>query len=628
MAKKSVKIQTGNTSENFHLQCEHNVSDVNRTVHILADYFSTTVVSIRKRTKDFAKLHIAWVEQIGYDIYSHIKKTPMDYVDSIDKAKTPFDELTITIFAQIMQIHIGVVMKTYHWTTSSCLELAICDIVLGYAGPRRTENRDGVYPLMFDTLSKVHVPPPPRQTDPQIVAEVAEFLNELKRKRDLHDGQSIVQDGQSGTKDQPTVTLQSGKDDKPTVAVQSGKEDEPTVTVQSGTEDQPTVTVQSGKEDKPTVTVQSGQDAVPSGMTPPVQSDEKNIASGNNKQVQSGNNNGLLAGKKKSSGLLQSYLAADAARNGHALHDDTDTYPVAKKAKKGRTTKNSQKAGKIEGIETRRSRPENLKEPDPISEALGDASPLRSDDEGTEHNSESGHESPAPSQEITTEQGRLKITDSAICHGRKKRKINLKCPVADCGQRFQSEKSRNDHIKTDHPDKKFVCSECGKGYSTSNGLWKHHNKHFAPKFCCDWENCKWKFHFKNELVSHMKTHTGQGKIPCTWKGCQRLFVSTKNMYGHLESHNDTRYPCSECDQVFKTKYNYKQHFVGKHMETKSLKAKCGEGFKWPEERAKHQDTCEECRAIFEQLEARPAKPARKCKSDDTTEEEPKQQIDE
>ena len=145
MAKKSVKIQTGNTSENVHLQCQHNVSDVNRTVHILADYFSIPVVTIRKRTKDFAKLHIAWVEQIGYDIYSHIKKTPMDYVDSIDKAKTPFDELTITIFARMMRIHIGIVMKTYHWTTSSCLELAICDIVLGYAGPRRTENRDGVY---------------------------------------------------------------------------------------------------------------------------------------------------------------------------------------------------------------------------------------------------------------------------------------------------------------------------------------------------------------------------------------------------------------------------------------------------------------------------------------------------
>ena len=124
-------------------------------------------------------------------------------------------------------------------------------------------------------------------------------------------------------------------------------------------------------------------------------------------------------------------------------------------------------------------------------------------------------------------------------------------------------------------------------------------------FCCEWENCKWKFHFKNELVSHMKTHTGQGKIPCTWKGCQRLFVSTKNMYGHLESHNDTRYPCSECDQVFKTKYNYKQHFVGKHTEDKQLKAKCGQGFKWPEECSKHQETCEECRSIFEQLEARP-----------------------
>ena len=85
----------------------------------------------------------------------------------------------------------------------------------------------------------------------------------------------------------------------------------------------------------------------------PVQSGKDAVQSGSNEQVQSGHENSILAGKKSnSSGLLRSYLAAD---------EDTDTQPVAKKAKKGRTTKNSQKAGIIEDIEARRSRPENLK---------------------------------------------------------------------------------------------------------------------------------------------------------------------------------------------------------------------------------------------------------------------------
>ena len=410
---------------------------------------------------------------------------------------------------------------------------------------------------------------------------------------------------QSGTENEVPVPLQSGTTQavQSDIQVQSGTENEVPVPLKSGTTQavQSDIQVQSGTEHK----VPSGKEnkvPLPSGTTPTVLSD-----------------NVLPAGNKcDNSGLLCSYMREDE----NAVNTDVQTEPLPKKAKKGWTTRNSQKAGQIEILETKRSRPESLKELDPIGEALGDTSPLRSNDERTEHHTDSGHDSPS-SKEIKTEQGKLKITDYAICRGGKKRKINLKCPVAECGQRFPSEKSRNDHIRTDHPDKQFTCTECGKNYSTANRLWKHYNKHFAPKFSCDWENCKWKFHFRNELVNHMKTHTGEGKIPCTWKGCRREFVSTKNMYSHLESHTDTKFPCSQCPKQFETKYLYQQHFIGQHTDAKGFKAKCGEGFKWPEDRSKHQENCEKCLGIFEKLETRPSKPVKKRKSDDPPEEEPK-----
>ena len=216
---------------------------------------------------------------------------------------------------------------------------------------------------------------------------------------------------------------------------------------------------------------------------------------------------------------------------------------------------------------------------------------------------------PTPAKKIKTEGGQLKITDHAIRRPKKK-VLNLKCPVSGCDVRSDSEASRNKHVTDHHPDLTFKCSHCDKIYATSNGLWKHTNKHFAPRHPCPWENCNRKCYFESELKTHMKTHTQEGLIQCTWRGCLKKFVSNKSMYGHLESHNDRTFYCEDCDSIFQTKYNYKQHMVGKHpekIENAGLQAKCGACFKWPEERARHQESCAECQKYFEELANRPQK---------------------
>ena len=296
--------------------------------------------------------------------------------------------------------------------------------------------------------------------------------------------------------------------------------------------------------------------------------------------------------------------------------------------KGGRQTKNSQSAGLVDPLppRARTKRPSDLTERDPIGEAIGGMSPLPSHDDGSTTEEDTRVHTPPPSKKIKTDGGQLQITDHAIRRPKKKM-LNLKCPVTGCDVRSVSEASRNKHVTDSHPHHKFQCSHCGKVYATSNGLWKHTNKHFAPSHVCPWEDCNRKCYYKSELKAHIKTHTQEGLIQCTWRGCDKKFVSNKSMYGHLETHNDRTFYCEDCERVFQTKYLYKQHMVGKHSdkaenpESVGLVAKCGKIFKWPEERARHQENCDDCKKIFEHLATLPQKPKKiKC--------EPKKENDE
>ena len=324
----------------------------------------------------------------------------------------------------------------------------------------------------------------------------------------------------------------------------------------------------------------------------------------NNDGLPSGteDNNGVLNGN---SGINPEIITVPGCVTTHSARKSSTT--------SGRKTKNSLNAGLGDALPPpkRRKCPKSLKEEDPIGQALGGLSPLQSNDDSTSDEESKEHKSP-PAKSIKTEGGQLKVTEHMIRRTQKK-VLKLKCPIAGCDVYSDSEAARNKHLKDSHPDHSFTCDLCDKRFQTSNGLWKHKSKHYAAKFVCSWEDCKKQCYYKSDYDAHMKTHTKTGLFPCMWKGCDRAFVSTKNMYSHLESHNDVKHPCTECESVFETKYNLAQHIRGKHTEDNdegSLKSKCGQLFKWPENRARHQASCDECKEYFTHLASLPEKPAK------------------
>ena len=516
-----------------------------------------------------------------------------------------------------------------------------CDDVQDKVEPSAVSNEDDESVVQSGNASPGHIPSGTETGDVEEAAAVQSGnsitgdVNGIQSGTETGDVQeaAAVQSGNSITGDVNVVQSSTETGDvQEAAAVQSGNVSPGHVP--SGTE---TGDVQSGNGigGDSAVNVQSGNVSpghVPSGTeTGDVQSGNGiggdsavNVQSGNASpgHVQSGITDGdgtrtVASGKS----LVLAGTKGRKTRNSRKAGILGEALGVSDiERTRGRQTKNSQAAGLVDPLppSARAKRPSDLTERDPIGDAIGGMSPLPSHDDGSTTEEDTRVHTPPPSKKIKTDGGQLKITDHAIRRPKKKI-LKLKCPVTGCDVRSDSEASRNKHVADSHPDHKFQCSHCGKVYATSNGLWKHTNKHFAPSHVCPWEDCNRKCYYKSELKTHIKTHTQEGLIQCTWRGCDKKFVSNKSMYGHLESHNDRTFYCEDCERVFQTKYLYKQHMVGKHSdkaenpESVGLVAKCGKLFKWPEERARHQENCDDCKKFFEHLATLPQKPKKiKC----------------
>ena len=576
-------------------------------MHILSHYFDVSETDIVSQTQEFAKLNRWWVAQIG-EIFVYDKGMSInDYVRKMEKF--PADELFLTVFARMQGIQIGVLMRDYYWTTAHRTSIDKCEIILGYDGNHTEANKS--FPVLFDTKEHIISRPPREPAPPEVVEEVARVLATLRyplSESDTHENSDSAVQNVNVDESLQSVTAEGNSEE----ALLSGNSQDG---LQSGHSDSG---LQSGSSHSGLRSGNSDSGLQSGNSSSDENSDVGDLSSGTDMNVQSGNEGGLQTGNNVTTASTEgsgNNTLPPTEQSASEPSRRTTRSATGKKSSQqsGRSTQTSINAGLVDPLppKTRRKRPTSLIEADPIGEALGGLSPLQSNDDGSSAEEGRSTQSP-PSKRIKTEAGQLKVTQHAIRRTQKK-VLKLKCPILGCDVRSSSEAERNTHVKEMHPDHKFKCDLCEKIFLMKNGLWKHTNKHYVPKHPCTWEGCNHLCYYKSDLEAHMKTHTKTGLIPCTWKGCSRAFVSTKNMYSHLESHNDKTYKCEECDTIFQTKYNLQQHNTGKHSDDKpdeGLKSKCGKLFKWPENRSRHQESCEECKAFFEQRASLPDKPVR------------------
>ncbi|XP_039535401.1 uncharacterized protein LOC120484355 [Pimephales promelas] len=201
--------------------------------------------------------------------------------------------------------------------------------------------------------------------------------------------------------------------------------------------------------------------------------------------------------------------------------------------------------------------------------------------------------------------------------------LSLQC--LDCHIIFSDSKSKDRHLKMSHPaeyqqcmlgDVLFTCYVCDQHFTSSTELMAHQRTHtgnerFKCPFCseafyqsCDLTSHKKKIHYSKHgytcsecdkpfktftlLRYHQRVHTAEKPYVCSHKHCGKKFSASKSLQNHLEKHhkedtkgdqtnastttkkkrtkgtNERKFPCSQCDAVFKTSKAHLLHIKNKH----------------------------------------------------------------
>ncbi|PIO12198.1 hypothetical protein AB205_0097940, partial [Aquarana catesbeiana] len=105
-------------------------------------------------------------------------------------------------------------------------------------------------------------------------------------------------------------------------------------------------------------------------------------------------------------------------------------------------------------------------------------------------------------------------------------------------------------------DKRFSCTECGKGFCFISSLNVHKRSHTGEKaYSCP--ECGKFFHHTSSLYRHQRCHMVEKPYSCS--ECQKCFVCKSELVRHQRSHKEKAYSCPECEKCFSEKSNLYRH---------------------------------------------------------------------
>lgn len=162
-----------------------------------------------------------------------------------------------------------------------------------------------------------------------------------------------------------------------------------------------------------------------------------------------------------------------------------------------------------------------------------------------------------------------------------------KCPY--CDKSFNRKDHLKNHMITHDPNKKiWKCELCSKEYSYSFSYRTHMAFHAAENDeTLDCRICKKTFETKEELLFHLKVHTGaRAAKNATEKThscfeCQKKFFTRKDVKRHMITHTKKKdFLCQYCPQRFGRKDHLSRHLRTSHTgdgQGNRLRKAAGEG---------------------------------------------------
>lgn len=119
--------------------------------------------------------------------------------------------------------------------------------------------------------------------------------------------------------------------------------------------------------------------------------------------------------------------------------------------------------------------------------------------------------------------------------------------MVGCNEKNHNHVLYNNYNVVTLGEKVFLCSECGKGYTTAGGLKEHSLRHLKEKhFQCP--DCPRSFPTKTDLMSHHLIHKAKPKnhiCDICGRGFHKPFLLKKHKMYH---NNERPFSCEFCEK--------------------------------------------------------------------------------